>query len=54
MVMKDLCTKIKWSQTRKLDTGEVVPTGCDLKPFTWQMLFVMVMISLGGQVIEIK
>lgn len=29
MVMKDLCEKIKWEQTRTLETGQVVTTGCE-------------------------
>ena len=51
MVMYDLCGKIKWEQTRTLPgTGQTVPTGCEVKPFTWKCLLILVLLSLGIQV----
>ena len=50
MVMHELCNKIDWEQTRQLETGITVPTGCEVKFFTWKILLGLVLISLGGQV----
>ncbi|CBY32504.1 unnamed protein product [Oikopleura dioica] len=50
MVMYDLCGKIEWEQTRQLVSGASVPTGCEVKPFTWKCLLLLVLISITGQV----
>merc|ERR1712037_159322 len=50
MVMYDLCGKIDWEQTRTLDNGVSVPTGCEVRPFTWKCLLFLVLISITGQV----
>lgn len=31
MVMYDLCVKIDWAHTRKLENGQTVGTGCEVK-----------------------
>ena len=48
MVMKDLCEKIKWEQTRTLETGQVVTTGCEGKTRnheSYNMTFVEIILS---------
>ena len=48
--MHDLCKKIDWEQTRVLENGQTVATGCEVKPFIWNMLLTLVLMSIGGQV----
>ena len=50
--MYDLCNKIDWEQTRVLENGTTVTTGCEVKPFIWKMLLVLVLLSIGGQVMK--
>ena len=52
MDMYNLCVKIEWEQTRQLSTGVTVPTGCEVRIYTWRLLMGLVMISIGGQVFE--
>ena len=47
MVMKDLCEKIKWEQTRTLETGQVVTTGCEGNIETHSHLFLFLANSLA-------
>ena len=47
MVMKDLCEKIKWEQTRTLETGQVVTTGCEGNVETHSHLFLFLANSLA-------
>ncbi|CAG5111696.1 Oidioi.mRNA.OKI2018_I69.chr2.g5974.t1.cds [Oikopleura dioica] len=51
MVMYDLCGKIDWEQTRTLENGVSVPTGCEVRPFTWKCLLFLVLISISGQIL---
>lgn len=46
----ELCDKINWKFKHKLETGQVVPSGCDVKFFTWKILMGLVLLSIGGQV----
>ena len=50
MGMQDLCGKINWEQTRVLKNGASVPTGCDVRQFTWKCLLFLVLVSMIGQV----
>ena len=52
MDMYNLCVKIEWEQTRQLSTGVTVPTGCEVRIYTWRLLMGLVMISIGGQVFD--
>ena len=42
--------KINWKFKHKLETGQVIPSGCDVKFFTWKFLMGLVLLSIGGQV----
>ncbi|CAG5097498.1 Oidioi.mRNA.OKI2018_I69.XSR.g15099.t1.cds [Oikopleura dioica] len=51
MGMEDLCGKINWEQTRLLEDGTSVPTGCDVRQFTWKCLLFLVLVSILGQIL---